>query len=151
MDIAHSISDNRRTLIFINILITSIASSFLSTALSTALPPIINDFQLDLVTGQWLTSIYSLVMGIMMPLTAFLITRFPAKPLYLATIALFLGGLLICILAPNFPLMMAGRIMQACSNGIITSMTQVVLMRIYPRERQGTIMGWYGLSVGPRR
>ena len=72
-------SDQRRTLIFINILITCIASSLLATALTTALPPIIEEFQISMATGQWLTSAYSMAMGIIMPLTAFLITRFPTK------------------------------------------------------------------------
>lgn len=38
--------------------------------------------------------------------------------------------------------------MQACGNGILTSMAQVVLLTIYPTEQRGTVMGWYGLSVG---
>ena len=51
-------TDKRRTLIFTNILIVSIASSFLSTALSTALAPIIVEFGLDVIDvivnlGKW--------------------------------------------------------------------------------------------------
>lgn len=148
MDNTVQITGRRRSLILLNILITCIASSFLATALSTALPPIIATYNIDLATGQWLTSAYSLAMGIMMPLMAFLITRFPTKNLYLAAIVLFLAGLAVCIFAPNFTVMMAGRILQACSNGITTSMAQVVLLSIYPPEKQGTVMGWYGLSVG---
>ena len=33
-------------------------------------------------------------------------------------------------------------------NGILTSMAQVILLTIYPIEKKGTVMGWYGLSVG---
>lgn len=141
-------TDRKRTLIFINILISCIASSMLATALTTALPPILEDFQLSVAMGQWLTSGYSLAMGIMMPLTAFLITRFPTKNLYLTGIGLFVAGLVVCVAAADFPVMMAGRILQACGNGILTSMAQVVLLTIYPIEKKGTIMGWYGLSVG---
>ena len=77
-----TIEPKKRTLIFINIIITCIASSMLATALTTALPSMIQDFQITLTTGQWLTSGYSLAMGIMMPLTAFLINRFPTRNLY---------------------------------------------------------------------
>ena len=142
------ITDRRRTLIFINILIACIASSMLSTALTTALLPIMKDLHVSVATGQWLTSGYSLAMGIIMPLTAFLITRFPTKKLYMTGIGLFIAGLVICALAPVFPAMMCGRILQACGNGILTAMAQVILLTIYPIERKGTIMGWYGLSVG---
>ncbi|MCC8123692.1 MAG: multidrug efflux MFS transporter [Oscillospiraceae bacterium] len=142
------LTDKKRTLIFINILITCIASSMLATALTTALPPIIADFNITAVTGQWLTSGYSLAMGTMMPLTAFLITRFPTRKLYLTAIICFILGLVICMLAPSFPVMMAGRVIQACGNGILTSMAQVILLSIYPLEKRGSVMGWYGLSVG---
>ncbi len=138
----------KRTFIMINLIITCIASSFLQTALTTALPPIIHDLHISVSDGQWLTSGYSLAMGIMMPLTAFLITRCPTKKLYISAIGIFLAGLAVCIFATNFPTMMIGRILQACSNGITTSMAQVVLLTIYPPEKRGTVMGWYGLSVG---
>lgn len=141
-------SNRRRTIIVVNLIVTCVATSFLQTALTTALPPIIQDFNISVSSGQWLTSGYSLVMGIMMPLTAFLITRYPTRKLYLSAIGVFLVGLVICLFAPNFPIMMVGRVLQACGNGITGAMVQVVLLTIYPPERQGSIMGWYGLSVG---
>lgn len=132
----------------LNLILTCIASSFLQTALTTALPSMIQDLHISVSEGQWLTSGYSLAMGIMMPLTAFLITRCPTKKLYVSAIGIFLMGLIVCIFATNFPVMMIGRVLQACSNGITSSMAQVVLLTIYPPEKRGTVMGWYGLSVG---
>ena len=142
------ISDKTRTLIFVNIIISCIATSLLSTALTTALPPITVDFHISSSTGQWLTSAYSLVMAIMMPLTAFLITRISTRKLYISILSIFLVGTGICIIAPNFFLLMIGRIFQACSNGVTSSIAQVILLSIYPIEKRGTIMGWYGLSIG---
>lgn len=141
------ISASRRTLIFVNIIISCIASSLLATALTTALPQMTKDFGISVTTGQWLTSGYSLAMGVIMPLTAFLITRFPSRNLYLSSIVLFIVGLVICATSPNFYIMMFGRVLQACGNGILSAMAQVVLLSIYPSEKCGTVMGWYGLSV----
>lgn len=143
-----AITDRRRTLIFINILISCIASSMLSTALTTALLPMTESLNISVSTGQWLTSGYSLVMGIIMPLTAFMITRFPTRRLYLSGIGVFIVGLVISACAFNFPMMMAGRVLQASGNGILMSMAQVVLLTIYPPEKRGTVMGWYGLASG---
>lgn len=142
------VTDRKRTLIFINIVISCIASSMLSTALTTALPAVIKDLDISVTTGQWLTSGYSLAMGIMMPLTAFLITRFPTRKLYLSGLFLFIVGLALCVIAPNFPFMMFARVLQACGNGILTTMAQVIILSIFPIEKRGTAMGWYGLSVG---
>ncbi len=145
---AQTIDPRTRTLVFVNIIISCVATSMLATALTTALPPIMEDLAIDVSTGQWLTSGYSLAMGICMPLTAFLITRFPTRRLYLAAIVCFIAGLLVSVAAPNFPIMMVGRVLQACGNGVIGSMSQVVLLTVYPAEKRGSIMGWYGLSVG---
>lgn len=141
-------NDTKRTKIFINIIIVCIASSMLATALTTALLPICKDIDVSVSIGQWLTSGYSLIMGIIMPLTAFLMTRFKTKKLYITGILIFIIGLIICAISPNFTIMMLGRILQACGNGILTSMAQVILLTIYPIEKRGSIMGWYGLSVG---
>lgn len=143
-----NLTNRKRSMIFVNIIISCVATSLLSTALTTALPAIAEDFQISSTTGQWLTSAYSLVMAIMMPLTAFLITRIPTRKLYISIIAIFLIGTGICIIAPNFYVLMVGRIFQACGNGVTSSIAQVILLSIYPVEKRGSIMGWYGLSIG---
>lgn len=142
------LTDKKRTLIFWSIVVSCIATTMLSTALTTALPAIMIDLDITTTTGQWLTSGYSLVMGIMMPLTAFLITRFPTKKLYLTSMVIFIVGLFLSAVANNFPIMMVSRVFQACGNGLLATMAQVILLSIYPPEKRGTIMGWYGLSVG---
>ena len=76
--------------------------------------------------------------GVVMPLTAFLITRFPTKRLYMAGIGSFLIGLLLSIFAGNFGVMMAGRVIQACGNGILLSAAQVVIPHsVSPGETGG--------------
>ena len=141
-------TDCKRRIIFSNLLIISIASSFLSTALSTALPPIITEFGLNADSGQWINSIYSLVMGIIMPFSAFLITRFKTKRLYLSVIFLMILGLILSSVSKTFSIMMTGRVLQAVSSGITTAMAQVVILSIYPKEKRGSAMGWYGLVLG---
>ncbi len=83
-----------------------------------------------------------------MPLTAFLIRRLPTKRLYLGGIFTFIAGLIISLLSNSFPVMMTGRVFQACGNGILIAIAQVVILSIYPEEKKGTIMGWYGLASG---
>ena len=82
-----------------------------------------------------------------MPLTAFLITRFPTKRLYLSGIGIFILGLLLSIFSGNFGIMMVGRVLQACGNGILMAAAQVVILTVYPIEKKGTMMGTYGLAT----
>ena len=137
----------RRHWIFFNLVVSGLASSTLATAMTTALPNLVEDFGVSTDIGQWVTSGYSLAMGVIMPLTAFLITRFPTKRLYMAGTGSFILGLLLSIFAGNFGLMMAGRVLQACGNGILMSAAQVVILTVYPPEKRGTMMGTYGLAT----
>lgn len=141
------ITEKRRMLIFINMIVSGIASSMLATAMTTALPDVVEYFEVSTSIGQWVTSGYSLAMGMVMPLTAFLITRFPTKRLYMTGIGCFLAGLLLSIFSGNFGFMMAGRILQACGNGVLLSSAQVIILTVYPAEKKGTMMGTYGLAT----
>src|SRR5690625_3443814 len=64
------------------------------TLLGTALPPIMHDLQISENTVQWLQSIFMLVNGIMIPITAFLIDRFTTRSLFLTAMSLFALGTL---------------------------------------------------------
>lgn len=141
------LSDRRRRWIFFNLVVSGLASSTLATAMTTALPNLVADFGISTDIGQWVTSGYSLAMGVVMPLTAFLITRFPTKRLYMMGTGSFILGLLLSIFAGSFGLMMVGRVLQACGNGILMSAAQVVILTVYPHEQRGTMMGTYGLAT----
>ena len=134
-------------MIFLCLVVSGISSSVLSTAMTTALPGVVEYFGISTSVGQWITSGYSLAMGMIMPLTAFLITRFPTKRLYLTGIGAFIAGLLVSIFAGDFALMMVGRVLQACGNGVLMTAAQVVIMTIYPIKKRGTMMGTYGLAT----
>ena len=141
------LTNRKRAFIFINLVVSGIATSILSTAMTTALPSLVETFGVSTSIGQWTTSGYSLAMGVVMPLTAFLITRFPTKRLYMAGIGGFIVGLLCSIFAGNFGMMMAGRVLQACGNGVLISAAQVIILSVYPAEKKGTMMGTYGLAT----
>lgn len=79
----NDITDKSRNMIFIVLIISSIIGAMLQTSLTTALPIIMQDFNISAATGQWLTSAYALAMGIMVPVTPFLLKRFLTKPLFL--------------------------------------------------------------------
>lgn len=133
--------------IFIVLLIASIIGSLIYTSLTVALPSIMQDLHVSAATGQWLTSAYSLVVGIMVPATAYLIRRFPLKKLFLTSMILFTIGLLIDGITRSFPILLFGRMLQATGNGVILSLTQVVILTIFPIEKRGSIMGLYGLAI----
>ncbi|WP_188208139.1 MDR family MFS transporter [Alkalibacillus aidingensis] len=117
------------------------------TLLGTALPHIMDDLQIDEATAQWLQSIFMLVNGVMIPVTAFLIGRYTTRALFLTAMGLFTFGTLICAIAPNFSLLLAGRIFQAAGAGIILPLMQTIIFLIFPIEKRGSVMGIFGLVI----
>lgn len=71
-----NMTKKQRNLTFAVLLVSSIGTSLLQTALTTALPSMMRDLSISAATAQWLTSVYSLTVGIMVPATAYLIKRF---------------------------------------------------------------------------
>ena len=107
-------------------------------------------FRVTASVGQWLTSAFSLVVAIVVLASAWLIKRFPTRKLYTSALALFSAGLLMDALAASFPMLLLGRILQACGNGVLMSLSQVVLLTIYPPDRRGAAMGMYCLLYTSR-
>src|SRR5699024_10476271 len=117
------------------------------TLLGTALPPIMHDLQINESTVQWLQSVFMLVNGIMIPVTAFLIERFTTRKLFLTAMSLFTLGTLICAIAPGFYLLLIGRILQASGAGIMMPLMQTIMFLIFPVHKRGTAMGMFGLVI----
>ena len=79
------------------------------TLLNVALPVINNEFSISASTGQWLMTGFMLVNGILIPISAFLISKYSYRKLFIIAMILFTIGSFICALSVNFPMMMTGR------------------------------------------
>lgn len=117
------------------------------TLLATALPHIMDDLQITANTAQWLTTVFMLVNGVMIPVTAFLIGKFSTRALFLTAMGLFTIGTIIAALAPGFGILMVGRIIQASGAGIMMPLTQTILFVVFPVEKRGQAMGLFGLVI----
>src|SRR5690625_2889806 len=137
---------NRFTLVAI-----LLGGSFLAilnqTLLLTATPHIMLEFDLSESTGQWLTTIFMLVNGIMIPITAFLMETFSTRRLFLFSVGTFIVGTFVCFITPNFSFLMVGRIIQAIGAGVLMPLMMTIFMLIFPLEKRGFAMGMAGLVI----
>ena len=117
------------------------------TLLNTALPAFMKDFGVSANAAQWVTTVFMLVNGIMIPATAFLIQRFTTRTMFFGAMGLFTVGTVICALAPVFSVLLLGRAIQAASGGIIMPLMQTILFAIFPIHKRGTAMGTFGLVI----
>ena len=128
-----------------------LAGAFLAilnqTVLSPALPKLMDAFSISAGTAQWVTSIYMLVNGIMVPITGFLIDRFSTRKLLFVSLMSFIVGTALCAGAPTFELLIVGRVLQAAGAGVQLPLVGVVPMLIFPPEKRGTAMGMAGIVM----
>lgn len=137
----------KRIPLFIVLLSGAFITILNQTLLGTALPPIMKDLQVSESTVQWLQSIFMLVNGIMIPITAFLIERFTSRQLFLTAMIIFAAGTLLCAVGPEFTTLLIGRVLQAAGAGIMMPLMQTILFLLFPVEKRGTAMGLFGLVI----
>ncbi|OZG66556.1 MFS transporter [Bifidobacterium eulemuris] len=121
--------------------------NFTQLQLSAALPTIVSEFGISVTTGQWLTSIFQLVMGVMVPLTAFLTRRFSTRQIVIASMAVFTIGSLLAWLGSSFVLVLLGRLLEAVGTGVMWPVLQITVFSIYPLSRRGMAMGTVGMAM----
>jgi EmrB/QacA subfamily drug resistance transporter len=117
------------------------------TLINIALPQIMNHLQITADMADWLTTVFMLVNGIVIPITAFLIERFSTRQLYIASMGFFTAGTLICAISPGFTALLIGRIVQAAGAGILFPLITNVIFTVFPMEKRGGAMGMLGVAL----
>ena len=117
------------------------------TVVTPAQPSIMAEMGIDAATVQWLTTGFTLVNAIMIPVTAYLTDKHSTKALYIISLAIFAVGSLLAGIAPNFAVLLVGRLLQAAGAGILMPMVMTVLMLTFPPERRGSAMGIFGIVI----
>ena len=111
------------------------------TLLNVALTKIMADFHIDKTTVQWLTTGFLLVMGAFTPITASVIQWMETRRMVLITQAVFIIGSFICVVAPNFAVLLTGRLFQAISAALFVPILFNGILAIYPPHKRGSAMG----------
>ncbi|MBB6674975.1 DHA2 family efflux MFS transporter permease subunit [Cohnella nanjingensis] len=117
------------------------------TLLGNALPDLVEAFNVPYSTIQWLTTAYMLVIGVLVPITAMLQQWFTTRQMFLAAMGLFFAGTVISAAAPEFGVLLTGRIVQAMGTGLMLPVLMNTILVIFPPEKRGGAMGLIGLVI----
>ncbi|MGN1280043.1 MAG: MFS transporter, partial [Limosilactobacillus sp.] len=145
------ISNHTRRLITIILLLSAFVSLASQTMMVTALPVIQHDLHVSLNAAQWLTTGYTLIIGIVTPLSSNMYDKFTNRHVFLSIIGTFIVGTLLGCFATNFFTLLLARLIQACASGMLMSFQMTTMISIYPIEKRGSILGLSSLviSAGP--
>lgn len=135
----------------IAMLVTLIAGTFITvlnqTLVTPALPSIMVEMSVDAATAQWLTTGFTLVNAIMIPVTAYLTDRYSTRSLFIVSMLVFAGGSVLAGWGPNFAVLLGGRLLQAAGAGILMPMVMTVIMLTFPPEKRGFAGGLFGVVI----
>lgn len=126
----------------------SFCGILIETALNIAFPTLMKEFQIPTNVVQYLTSLNLLVVSIVVPLSAYFKRRFKTKHLFLTANLLLLLGLITGGLAPIFPLLLLGRIIQGIAAGIALPLMFNIIMEQVPDQKLGLMMGIGQMILG---
>ena len=132
------------------IILFIIAASLVTIAqsiITTGVVYLMSDFSVSSTQAQWSYSVFLLIVGVMIPLSAYISRRFNAKTIFFFSLSIFLLGSIICYFSTSLIILIIGRILQGIGNGIIMPYVQILLLRTIPEEKWQTYMGLYGLVI----
>lgn len=139
-------SNNKMQLLVLFIIATSLLT-VAQSIITTGVVYLMSDFSVSSTQAQWSYSVFLLVVGVMIPLSAYISRRFSARSIFLFSLTIFLLGSAICYFSNSMIVLIIGRILQAIGNGVIMPYVQILLLRITPEEKWQTYMGVYGLVI----
>ncbi|MBP1234350.1 DHA1 family inner membrane transport protein [Arthrobacter sp. PvP102] len=104
------------------------------------LPEVAADFSVSEATAGWLISGYALAVVVGALLLTAAVTRFERKPVLAVLLVLFIAGNLVSAIAPDYSMMMIGRIVAALAHGAFFSIGAVVAAdMVAPTKKAGAI------------
>ncbi len=101
-----------------------------ATVVNVSLASLAADLHVGLAAIQWVTSGYLLALALMLPLNGWLVDRIGAKALYLWCFAAFTLSSALCGLAWSANALIAFRILQGMSGGLLAPMAQMMIARV---------------------
>ncbi|HEU4322783.1 MAG TPA: MDR family MFS transporter [Roseiflexaceae bacterium] len=137
------------------IIFTMLVATFVvilnETIMNVALPKLMVELRIEASTVQWLTTIYMLVMAVLIPTTGFLMQRFTTRALFLSAMSVFTAGSLVAGFAPGFEVLLLGRILQASGTALMLPLLTTTILALIPVHRRGAMMGTVSIviSVAP--
>jgi DHA2 family multidrug resistance protein len=121
------------------------------TIANVSLPAITSDLGAVPSQGAWIITSYAVANAIGVPLTGWLSDRFGQVRMFTFATLLFGLASLLCGLAWSMPVLISCRLMQGVGAGFMVPLSQALLMRAYPPEKQGTALTIWSMTtvVGP--
>ncbi|MFL2020250.1 MFS transporter [Weissella hellenica] len=117
------------------------------TSMNVTFPELIQQFHQPMGTVQWLTTAYLLVVALMMLTSAHFNSILSKRWTYLSGWIAFVAGDVIAMVAPNFWLLLFGRLIMAVGTGFALPLVFNIIFTSVPMSQLGKFMGFGTLII----
>jgi len=118
-----------------------------TTIANVSVPHISGGLGVSPTQGTWVVTSYSVAEAICVPLTGWLVRRFGTIRVFMAAMIGFALFSALCGLASTLGMMVAFRIGQGFCGGPLMPLTQTLLLKIFPKEKQAAAMGVWAMTT----
>lgn len=117
-----------------------------NSLINVALPAMVNIFGSTTETMQWVLTGYMLANAVMIPMSGSLSAKFGAKKIFVLSLSAFTFSSILCALAWSDSSLIAFRVVQGVSGGMIMPIGMSMIYMIVPREKIGMALGIFGIA-----
>src|SRR5256712_261896 len=136
-----------RRLITLALFVATFLVALDTSVIATAMPTVIGQIG-GIHLYAWVFSAYLLTGTVTVPIYGKLADLFGRKPVFLASVALFLVGSMLCGQAQSMEQLIVFRLLQGLGAGGVLPITQTVLGDVYPLEQRARITGLFSTVWG---
>lgn len=130
------------------VVLGSIMSILDITVVNVALPTFMTDLDVaNYSTVAWTVTGYTLALATVIPLTGWAADRFGTKRLYIAALALFTVGSVLCAMAQSIEALIAFRVIQGFGGGMLMPLGMTIMTRAAGPQRMGRLMAILGVPM----
>ncbi|MBT3660634.1 MAG: DHA2 family efflux MFS transporter permease subunit [Rhodospirillaceae bacterium] len=136
-----------RWLVVASGLMGSLSMVLSATMVNVAVPSIMGAFGVGQDLAQWAATAFLTTMVASQLLNAWMIGAFGQRAIFCFALVTFTVGAFVGATSTNIETLIAGRIMQGFSAGLVQPLVLSTVVAVFPAERRGFAVGVYGMGV----
>jgi hypothetical protein len=134
-------------LIAISVMLGTVMEMIDTSIVNVALPHMQGTFSATVDEIAWVATSYLLANGIMIPMTAWISSRFGRKRYFMFSVAMFTSASMLCGMATSLNQIVLFRLLQGAAGAAMQPSSQAILMETFPPEEQQMAMAMWGVGM----
>ena len=155
METEEILSKKEEQLFTVALILGGLMAAFNSTNIYIALPAIMKHYDITMAVMQIAIVGFLTTNCLVMPACSYFMDRFSGRNVFMVGLGMLLVSSFFCMAAPNYSILVLGRLIQGAASGIIMTSTNALVYQIIVSERKLAISALVsavcslGIALGP--